>query len=221
MLFDFLCGRLLLPLPLLQARHSTFAIATLLCTALTLTGCVTAPELPQAPLPAPAATQTVYVPVYVEVEKAAVPAPTAIAPEPVKLPEDQEQSLALLTEIAKSTSSNGEELRKEYTSAQATFNRDKTLINRMRFTWYAALLAPAQQGDDARLTALIEPMVAKIGGFGATHPLRPIAELLLAQISERARQVREQSKKVDELQQKLDALKAIEKQLLDRERRRN
>ncbi len=218
-MFDFLCGQL--ALPLLRARHSAVATATLLCTILALTGCVTAPELPPSPQPAPVATQTVYVPVYVEVEKAAAPAPAAVTPEPLKLPEDHEQSLALLTEIAKSTNSNGEELRKEYTSAQATFNREKTLINRMRLTWYSALLAPAQQGEDARLTTLIEPMVAKIGGFGATHPLRPIAELLLAQISERGRQVREQSKKVDELQQKLDALKAIEKQLLDRERRRN
>jgi hypothetical protein len=216
LLFDFLCRRFSLRL----VRRSAVATATLLCTAFALTGCVTAPEQPQAPASVPAATQTVYVPVYVEVEKAVAPAPAATAPEPIKLPEDQEQSLALLSEIAKSSNSNGEELRKEYASAQATFNRDKTLINRMRFTWYSALLAPTQS-DDAKLTALIEPMVAKIGGFGATHPLRPIAELLLAQISERARQVREQSKKVDELQQKLDALKAIEKQLLDRERRRN
>jgi hypothetical protein len=217
LLFDFLSGRRLLPLTL----RGLVASAIMLCAALTLSGCVTAPESAQAPAPTPAATQTVYVPVYVEVEKAAKPpTPVAVAPEPIKLPEDQEQSLALLAEIAKSTSSNGDELRKEYASAQAAFNRDKTLINRMRLTWYSALLSPSLS-DDARLTALIEPMVAKIGGFGTTHPLRPIAELLLAQISERGRQVREQSKKVDELQQKLDALKAIEKQLLDRERRRN
>jgi hypothetical protein len=214
LLFYFLSERSLTALAERKlAAISAFGVA------LMLGGCV-APEVLPTPQPAPVPTQTVYVPVYVEVEKAAAPTPATVAPEPIKLPEDQEQSLALLAEIAKSTNGNGEELRKEHTSAQATFNKDKALVNRMRLAWYSALLSPAL-GDDARLTALIEPMLAKIGGFGATHPLRPIAELLLAQISERGRQVREQSKKVDELQQKLDALKAIEKQLLDRERRRN
>ena len=66
-----------------------------------------------------------------------------------------------------------------------------------------------------------DPLVAKTGGLALTHPLRPIAELILIQISERTRQVREEQKRADALQQKLDALKAIEKQLLDRERRRN
>jgi hypothetical protein len=216
LLFDFFSGPSLLQAPIKRLGIRVGA----LCASLVIGGCATVPEIPLLPKAPPPVTQTVYVPVYVEVEKAAPPAPAPVAPEPIKLPEDQEQSLALLVEIGKSSNANGDELRKDYANAQATFNRDKTLVNRLRLSWYSALLGPAS-GDDARLTGLLEPLVAKIGGFGATHPLRPIAELLLSQISERARQVREQSKKVDELQQKLDALKAIEKQLLDRERRRN
>jgi hypothetical protein len=185
-----------------------------------LAGCATAPEIPLLPKPTPPPTQTVYVPVYVEVEKPIPPAPPPPAPEPIKLPEDQEQSLALLTEFARNGSLSGDELRKDYTAAQNTFNKEKTAVNRLRLAWYSALLGPAS-GDDVRLMGLVEPLVAKTGGLATSHPLRPIVDLLISQINERTRQVREQAKKVDELQQKLDALKAIEKQLLDRERRRN
>ena len=186
---------------------------------LALGGCATVPDavlLPKAPVPE-VVTQTVYVPVYIEVDKPALPTP---APEPLKLPEDQEQSLALLLEMTRAASASADDLRKEFTGAQNAFNKDKSSVNRLRFAWLSALLGPAA-GDDARLSGLLEPLVAKTGGLALTHPLRPVAELILTQISERTRQVREEQKRADALQQKLDALKAIEKQLLDRERRRN
>ena len=187
---------------------------------LLLAGCATAPEvplLPKAPV-APPVTQTVYVPVYVEVEK---PAPVvAPPPEPIKLPEDQEQSLALLIEMTRSTSASADELRKDFLASQTAFNKDKSSVNRLRYAWLSGLLGPAA-GDDARLQGLLEPLVAKTGGFAPTHPLRPVADVMLAQLAERTRQLKEEQKKADALQQKLDALKAIEKNLLDRERRRN
>jgi hypothetical protein len=184
-----------------------------------LAGCASAPEiplLPKAPTPQ-VVTQTVYVPVYVEVEK---PAPPAPAPEPVKLPEEQEQSLALLVEMAKSAAAPAEDLRKDFIAAQTVFNKDRNNVNRLRYAWLSGLLGAAA-GDDARLQGLLEPLFAKSGGLAVSHPLRPVADLLFAQLNERTRQVREEQKKADALQQKLDALKAIEKQLLDRERRRN
>ena len=184
-----------------------------------LSSCATAPEvalLPKAP-PPEVVTQTVYVPVYVDVEK---PAAAQITPEPIKLPEDQEQSLALLLEMTRAASASTDDLRKEFSGAQNAFNKDKSSLNRLRYVWLSALLGPAA-GDDARLSGLLEPLIAKTGGLALTHPLRPVADLLLTQISERTRQVREEQKRADALQQKLDALKAIEKQLLDRERRRN
>ena len=186
---------------------------------LALGGCATVPDAvlpPKAPVPE-VVTQTVYVPVYVEVEKPALPMP---APEPLKLPEDQEQSIALLLEMTRTASASADDLRKEFSGAQNAFNKDKSSVNRLRFAWLSALLGPAA-GDDARLSGLLDPLVAKTGGLALTHPLRPIADLILVQISERTRQVREEQKRADALQQKLDALKAIEKQLLDRERRRN
>jgi hypothetical protein len=184
-----------------------------------LTGCASAPDAAVAPKveTQPVVTQTVYVPVYVEVEKQA-PAPAT--PEPIKLPEDQEQSLALLADMTRAANASAEDLRKDFVAAQGLFNKDKTSVNRLRYAWLSALMGPAA-GDDARLQGLLEPLVAKTGGFAASHPLRSIADVLLVQIAERARQVRDEQKRGDALQQKLDALKAIEKQLLDRERRRN
>ena len=202
----------------MQFRERRTPIAASVVTIVALAGCATAPDIPLLPKsPPPAVTQTVYVPVYVEVEKQAPPPP---APEPVKLPDDQEQSLALLVEMARATGGSADDLRKEYNAAQNAFNKERTPVNRMRYAWLSALLGPGA-GDDARLQGLLEPLLAKNGGLAATHPLRPVADVLLAQIAERTRQVRDEQKRADALQQKLDALKAIEKQLLDRERRRN
>lgn len=185
-----------------------------------LSGCAVAPEIPVINrLTHPQViTETVYVPIYVEVEKQVqLPAP---APQPIKLPEDQDQALALLVEVARNGNGVAEDSRKELAAAQALYNKDRSTINRMRLALYTAITA-STSNDETRLQGLLEPLVAKTGGLATSHPLRPIAEAILAQINERNRQVREQTKKVDELQQKLDALKAIEKQLLDRDRRRN
>jgi hypothetical protein len=209
----------------LSRSQSPCCFASFRCIALAvlvvaLGGCAIAPEIPVINrLTHPQViTETVYVPIYVEVEKQ-VPTP-APAPEPIKLPEDQEQSLALLLEVARVANGNAEESRKELAAAQTAYNKDRSAINRMRLALYTAMQA-SSVADENRLQGLLEPLVAKVGGLPSSHPLRPIAEALLAQVSERNRQVRDQTKKVDELQQKLDALKAIEKQLLDRDRRRN
>jgi hypothetical protein len=185
-----------------------------------LGGCAVAPEIPVINrLTNPQViTETVYVPIYVEVEKqVATPAPP---PEPIKLPEEQDQAIALLLEVARTANGNADESRKELAAAQALYNKERSSMNRMRLALYTALAAN-NAIEENRLQGLLEPLVAKVGGLPPTHPLRPIAEALLTQANERSRQVRDQTKKVDELQQKLDALKAIEKQLLDRDRRRN
>jgi hypothetical protein len=185
-----------------------------------LGGCAVAPEIPVINrLTHPqVVTETVYVPIYVEIEKP-TPVPTP-PPEPIKLPEDHDQALALLLEMTRAVNGNADDARKELSSAQAAFAKDRTAVNRARVALYSALPANTT-ADDSRLQSTLEPLAAKAGGLPSNHPLRPVVEMLLAQVNERNRQVREANKKVDELQQKLDALKAIEKQLLDRDRRRN
>jgi hypothetical protein len=185
-----------------------------------LGGCAVAPEIPVINrfTQPQVVTETVYVPIYVEIEKQ-VAAPVA-APEPIKLPEDQDQSLSLLLEMTRAINGNGEDARRELAAAQAAFAKERTPYNRARVALYSALPANTV-ADDTRLIAALEPLAAKVGGLPNAHPLRPVVEMLLTQVNERNRQVREANKKVDELQQKLDALKAIEKQLLDRDRRRN
>jgi hypothetical protein len=202
-----------------RSTANTVWLATLASTV--LVGCAIAPEIPVINrLTHPqVVTETVYVPIYVEIEKVA---PPVALPPPVqiKLPEEQDQALSLLLELTRASNGSGEDARKDLAAAQALYNKDRSTVNRVRVAMYAALSANTTS-DDSRLQTLLEPLVAKVGGLPLSHPIRPVAEMLLAQVNERNRQVREQTKKADELQQKLDALKAIEKQLLDRDRRRN
>jgi hypothetical protein len=203
-------------------RQSAAVVTYAALACVLLTGCAVAPEIPVINrfTQPQVVTETVYVPIYVEVEKAIVAPPPAPVPEPIKLPEEHDQALSLLLELARVSNGNVEDARKELAAAQAQFNRERSVQNRIRVAMYSALAANTTP-DDTRLQAVLEPLVAKLGGLPGTHPMRPVAEMLLAQINERNRQVREANKKVDELQQKLDALKAIEKQILDRDRRRN
>jgi hypothetical protein len=187
---------------------------------LLVAGCASAPEIPLIPkLPAPKViVETVYVPVYIEKELPE-PEPVVIR-EPARLPEEQDQALALLIEMTRLTQLSAEEQRREFTAASNAFNRERTPVNRLRLVWLSVLLGPTA-GDDARLQGLIEPLVGRNATLPPSHPLRSVAELVQASLNERLRQVREETRKAEALQQKLDALKAIERQLLDRERRRN
>ncbi len=188
--------------------------------ALALASCASAPEIPLIPkLPAPKIiVETVYVPVYIEKQ---LPEPEpVIVREPAKLPEEQEQAIALLTEMTRAALMPAEELRREFAAASSAFTRERTPINRLRLVWLSILLGPTA-GDDARLQALLDPLVGRNAALGPNQPLRAVAELVQASLNERIRQVREEARKAEALQQKLDALKAIERQLLDRERRRN
>jgi hypothetical protein len=204
-----------------RVRASFVGVIYSVLASVVLAGCAIAPEIPVINrLTHPqVVTETVYVPIYVEIEKVA-PQIAPPPPAPIKLPEEQDQTLALLIELTRAANGSVEEARKELAAAQALYAKDRSLNNRVRVAMYSALGANTTS-DDSRLQGLLEPLLAKVGGLSPSHPLRPVAEMLLAQITERNRQVREQTKKADELQQKLDALKAIEKQLLDRDRKRN
>lgn len=119
---------------------------------------------------------------------------------------------------------NGEELAAEYAAATQAFAKQKSDAARLRLAMLLSLPG-ASFRDDGRAVALAEELASRKGADSA--PLRALAALIAANVSEQRRQedrnqklsqrVQEEEKRADALQQKLDGLKAIEKSMLSRE----
>jgi hypothetical protein len=142
--------------------------------------------------------------------------PTASEPTPSPVNEDEQQTIALLVELQRFTGESNEELRRELAAAIQALNRSRTEPNRIR----AAILLTlpgAGPPDDARAIALLESVSGKTPG---ASPMKQLAAVLLAQISERMRGMGEERKKSAAAQEKLDQLRAVERSLL-LERNRN
>lgn len=125
-----------------------------------------------------------------------------------------------------------EEQRRQLNHAQQMFAAVQNDMNRVRFATLLAML-PAPLRDEARATALLEPLAAR----RPETPLVQFAALLAAGTAERQRITRdlraaERREEVaeergsalrhqaDTLRQQLDALKSIERGILEREERR-
>jgi hypothetical protein len=147
-------------------------------------------------------------------------APTA--PEITELPpqappnEEEQQTIALLLDLTRYTSESNDELRRELAAAVQALNRSRTEPNRVRL---AVLLTLPGAGptDDARAVVLLESVSGKTPG---ASPMKQLAAVILAQISERVRGMNEERKKSSAAQEKLDQLRAVERSLL-LERNRN
>ena len=184
---------------------------------------------PPAPAPAPAAAAPVVqikpdplpvtpVPVPQVVIVQSPPQPTPQQPLPAAPPvnEEEQQALALLVDLQRYAVEAGEDLRRELAAANLALTRSRSDANRMRLAMLLTL-PTAGPPDDARALSLLEPIV---GRSGNASPMKQIASLLYAQITERARSVREEQRKTAVAQEKLDALRAVERSLL-LERSRN
>ena len=188
---------------------------------------------PPAPAPAPAAPTPVVqvtpdplpvtpVPVPQIVIVQSPPAPVqqqAIAPQQAAAPqinEEEQQALALLVDLQRYAVEAGEDLRRELAAANLALTRTRSDANRIRLAMLLTL-PTAGPPDDARALSLLEPIV---GRSGNASPMKQIASLLYAQITERARSVRDEQRKTAVAQEKLDALRAVERSLL-LERSRN
>jgi hypothetical protein len=185
---------------------------------------------PPAPDPAPAAAAPVVqikpdplpvtpVPVPQIVIVQSPPQPTAQQlPLPAAPPvsEEEQQALALLVDLQRYAVEAGEDLRRELAAANLALTRTRSDANRIRLAMLLTL-PTAGPPDDARALSLLEPIV---GRSGNASPMKQIASLLYAQITERARSVREEQRKTAVAQEKLDALRAVERSLL-LERSRN
>jgi hypothetical protein len=187
-----------------------------------LAGCAASPPPAAEPVvaPPPPAVQAkveaipvtpVPVPPVVIVQS---PPQTQVITAPVN--EEDQQALTLLADLQRYAAEPGDDLKRELTAANQAVNRTRSDANRIRL---AMLLTMPSAGppDDARALTLLDSVVGK--GAGAS-PLKQIAVILSAQISERTRSVREEQKKTAAAQEKLDALRAVERSLL-LERSRN
>jgi len=167
--------------------------------------------LPVTPVPVP---QLVIVqsPPQAPVQQQATAPQQAAAPQSN---EEEQQALALLVDLQRYAVEAGEDLRRELAAANLALTRARSDANRIRVAMLLTLPA-AGPPDDARALSLLEPIVSRSGN---ASPMKQIASLLYAQITERARSVREEQRKAAVAQEKHDALRAVERSLLHGRRR--
>lgn len=125
-------------------------------------------------------------------------------------PTEDEQMIALLADLQRFGAMQNEELRRELAAAIQAFGRQRTDVNRVRLAVLYTLVRGSAQ-DDQRALQLFEN-VAK--NAPASSPIRHLAAVLQAQVSERQRAVRDEQQKADAAIQKLEALRAMERSLL-------
>ena len=128
---------------------------------------------------------------------------------PSEPPTEDQQMLALLSDLQRYGSLQNEELKHELAAATQTFSRQRTDVNRIRLAVLYTLVRASPQ-DDQRALQLFEN-VAK--SATPTSPIRHLAAVLQAQVVERQRAVRDEQQKADAAIQKLEALRAMERSL--------
>ena len=103
-----------------------------------------------------------------------------------------------------------DDLRRELTSASAALGRQRSDANRVRLAVLYTMIR-ATPADDQRALQLFEN-VAK-GNPGPT-PIKQLAAVLQAQVTERQKAVRDEQQKADKVIQKLEALREMERSLM-------
>jgi hypothetical protein len=153
---------------------------------------------PAAPAPGPAAGSPVD------------PPAVTLGPPPTPEPTEDQQMIALLSDLQRYGTLQNDELKKELTSAGQSLARQRTDVNRVRLAVLYTLVRNSPQ-DDQRAIQLFEN-VAKSAPAGS--PVRHLAAVLQSQVIERQRAVRDEQQKADAAIQKLEALRAMERSLL-------
>ena len=137
--------------------------------------------------------------------------PQTTAPPPVAAPsvetEEARQVSELLGYYQRVAQLGPEDQKRELATAMQAFNRERSNASRIRLALLYVMPGTSFQ-DEARAAQLLEPVAAS-GGGGA---VRQFASLLHAQVTERMKT----QKRADQLKEQVDALRAIEKQLIDR-----
>jgi hypothetical protein len=169
--------------------------------AVAVAGCAgTQPPAPVTPAPVPAPLPAPVPP------PVPAPVPIEVLP-PVDEAKQVAELIAFYTRVAALPT---EEQKREFGAATQAYNRDRSMVNRIRLAVALALPGTPFE-DDARAIGLLEPYAAPTAG---SSPLRQFAALLHAQLSDRVRW----QKRADQLKDQLDALRAVERSLIERER---
>ncbi|HET7135434.1 MAG TPA: hypothetical protein VFJ25_05900 [Casimicrobiaceae bacterium] len=163
------------------------------------------PATPSPQPPAQTAQTTQSPPPPVE------PAPVSVvAPPPAQVPPEDQQMIALLADLQRFSTMQGDEVRRELATATQTFAKQRTDVNRVRLAVLYTLARTSPQ-DDQRALQLFENIARNAP---ANSPIRHLAAVLQAQVSERQRAVHDEQQKADAAIQKLEALRAMERSLL-------
>jgi hypothetical protein len=143
------------------------------------------------------------------------PAPVERRPEPAQIPapppaaapavdDEARQVSELLGYYQRVAQLGPDEQKRELATATQALNRERSNASRIRLALLYGMPGTTFQ-DDARAMQLLEP----VAGAGA---LRSFASLVHAQVAERMKT----QKRADQLKEQVEALRAIEKQMIDR-----
>ena len=133
------------------------------------------------------------------------------------VPEAESEESRLVIELIGYTqrvaAMQAEEQRRELNVSSQKFSKDRGAYGRVRLALLLSLPGTAFN-DDSRAASLLEPLAESAApGRGS---MQQFAGLLYAQISERAREQRRSA----QLKEQLEALKAIEREIIEREKAR-
>jgi len=166
------------------------------------------PAEPPEPEP-PAITQPPSTPAPAPAEVApaqpAIPSPSSAAPE---IATEDHVLVALVGDLARYTTLNGDDVKKELNSTTQTLVKQRTDANRVRLAMLYTLMHSAQ--DDQRALQLLESVMKN----SASPALKQLAGVIQVQITERLRAVREEQQKAEAAVQKLERLRELERNLL-------
>jgi hypothetical protein len=166
------------------------------------------PVEPPLPPPSAAPPERTVPPPAPTTAPAPGPAPAPVIV-PVEPPEDATM-VALLADLSRYNSLGSDELRREVAVATQALNRTRTDANRIRLA-VLYTLARSNSQDDQRALQLFDN-VARSGG--PPTPVKNLAAVLQAQVTERQRAVRDEQQKGEQAVRKLDQLLEMERALL-------
>jgi len=142
-------------------------------------------------------------------------APAAPGPSSARESRESRQVIELIAYAQRVAALHAEEQQRELNASTQMLSKDRGAYGRVRLALLLALPGTAFN-DDTRAAGLLEPLAGAGTSESRPGPMQQFAGLLLVQISERLREQR----RTAQLKEQLDALKAIERQIIEREQAR-